>query len=216
MQEYLFLTGLVLKQSPSGEYDRRVVLLTKERGKVVAFARGARRQGNRLAAATNTFAFGIFKLYPGREAYSMEDAEIKNYFEELMGDYEGAYYGTYFAEIADYYARENNDEKELLKLLYQSLRALTVPALPRPLVRTIFECKAIAVNGEYPGAPAGRGLSDSAVYALNYIGESTIEKLYTFTVTDEVLAQMQAVAGEYCEKYMHHSFKSLEILKTLC
>lgn len=216
MQEYLFLTGLVLKQTASGEYDRRVVLLTKERGKVVAFARGARRQGNRLAAATNTFAFGTFKLYPGREAYTMDDAEIKNYFPELMADFEGAYYGTYFAEIADYYARENNDERAMLGLLYQTLRALTVPVLPRPLVRTIFECKAIAVNGEYPGAPAEKKLSESARYALNYIGTSRIEKLYTFTVTEEVLREMQEVAKEYCDRFMHHHFKSLEILETLC
>ena len=142
--------------------------------------------------------------------------QIRNYFQELMGDFEGAYYGTYFAEVADYYTRENNDERQMLGLLYQSLRALSVPAIQRPLVRTIFECKAIAVNGEYPGAPAGKGLSDSAVYALNYIGESSLEKLYTFTVTEEVLGEMQKVAKEYCDRFMRHSFKSLEILETLC
>ena len=207
---------MVIKQSATGESNRRVVLLTKERGKVVAFARGARKQGSRLGACTNTFAFGTFKCYPGKEAYSLEDAEIQNYFEELMSDFEGAYYGMYFAEVADFYARENNDEKELLKLLYQSLRALTSPALSKRLVRVIFECKAIAVNGEYPGAPMGRGLSDSAVYALNYIGESRIEKLYTFTVTEEVLQELQQISEEYCAKFMRHSFKSLEILKTLC
>ena len=82
-----------------------------------------------LAAATNSFAFGLFKLYQGRDAYPLADAEIKNYFEELMSDYEGAYYGMYFAEVADYYARENNDEKQMLGLLYQSLKALSKPSL---------------------------------------------------------------------------------------
>ena len=120
MQEYVFLTGIILKQSPAGENNRRVVLLTKERGKIVAFARGARKQGSKLGAATNTLAFGTFKLYPGREAYTLADAEIKNYFEELMSDYMGAYYAMYFAEIADYYGRENNDEKEPLGLLYHA------------------------------------------------------------------------------------------------
>ena len=38
-------------------------------------------------------------------------------------DYEVAYYGMYFLEVCDYCTRENNDERELLKLLYQSLRA---------------------------------------------------------------------------------------------
>ncbi|MCR5458821.1 MAG: DNA repair protein RecO [Acetatifactor sp.] len=216
MQDFIFVTGIVLKQSPSGEYDRRVTILTKECGKIVAFARGARRQGNKLAAATNSFAFGTFKLYQGRDAYTLADAEIKNYFENLMSDFEGAYYGMYFAEIADYYARENNDDRMLLGLLYQSLKALSAPSIPRPLVKVIYECKAIAVNGEFPGVPRDRELSASAVYALEYIASSSLEKLYTFTVTEEVLAELSSVAEEYCKKYLRHDFKSLEILKTLC
>ena len=216
MQDLVFVTGMVLKQSASGEYDRRVTILTKERGKIVAFARGARRQGNKLAAATNSFAFGVFKLYPGRDAYTLTDAEISNYFEGLMSDFEGAYYGMYFAEVADYFGRENNDERLLLGLLYQSLKALSVPSLSRALVKVIFECKVLAVNGEYPGAPKDRMLSESAVYALEYIGYSSLEKLYTFTVTEEVFKEMREVAEEYQRKYVRHDFKSLEILKTLC
>ena len=58
--------------------------------------------------------------------------------------------GMYFCEVADYFTRENLDAREVLKLLYQSLRALKVPSLNRVLVKTIFEFKMIAVNGEAP------------------------------------------------------------------
>lgn len=210
------MTGMILKQTPIGEYDRRICLLTKERGKISAFAKGARRPNSRLAAASSPFCFGTFKLYEGRNSYTVADADIQNYFEELMTDYEGAYYGMYFAEVADYYTRENNDEREMLKLLYQSLRALCAPALKNPLVRAVFELKAIAVNGEYPGAPADKKLTESTLYALHYIEKTSVEKLYTFTVTDEVLAELQSVSSEYCRRFMDHSFKSLEILTTLC
>ena len=210
------MTGMILKQMPMGEYDRRICLLTKERGKISAFAKGARRPNSRLAAASNPFCFGTFKLYEGRNSYTVADAEIQNYFEELMTDYEGAYYGMYFAEVADYYTRENNDEREMLKLLYQSLRALCSSALKNPLVRVIFELKAIVVNGEYPGAPADRNLAESTLYALNYIEKTPVEKLYTFTVTDEIFKELQSVSTEYCRRFMDRSFKSLEILMTLC
>lgn len=215
MQEFIFVTGMVLKQTVVGEYDKRILILTKERGKISAFARGARKPGNRLAAATNPFSFGTFKLYPGKDSYTISEVEIQNYFEALRSDFIGAYYGMYFAEIADYYTRENNDERQMLKLLYQSIRAIEAPSLDNRLVQAIFELKTIVVNGEFPGAPTDVNLLDSTVYAIQYIQTSTIEKLYTFTVTEEVLKELTQVACDYMKKIVRHEFKSLEILKTL-
>lgn len=207
---------MIIKHFPVKEYDKCVTILTRERGKITAFANGARRPGNRLSAATNLFAFGTFKLYEGKNSYTMTEADISNYFEELMTDYIGACYGMYFAEVAEYYTRENNDEREMLKLLYQSLRALGAPGIPNTLVKCIFELKAIAVNGEFPGVPADRKLQEGTVYALQYIVTSPVEKLYTFNVTDEVYKELSHVAHDYGKRFLGHEFKSLEILKTLC
>lgn len=216
MQEHIWVTGIVIKTFPVGEYDRGVILLTRERGKISAFARGARKAGNRLAAATGSLAFGAFKLYEGKNSYTIAEADIQKFFEELRTDYVGACYGMYFAEVAEWYTRENNDEREMLKLLYQSLRALCAASLPNALVRCVFECRALAVNGEFPGPPADENLELSTVYALRYIAESPIEKLYTFTVTEPVLRQLQQVAGDYMKKFVGRDFKSLDVLKTLC
>ena len=117
MQDFIIVTGMILKQTPIGEYDRRICLLTKERGKIAAFVKGSRKPGSRLSSATNPFSFGTFKLYEGKSSYNVSDADIQNYFEALRTDYIGAYYGMYFAELADYYTRENNDERQMLKLL---------------------------------------------------------------------------------------------------
>lgn len=215
MADAIRVTGIVLKAAPVGEYDRRIVLLTKERGKIAAFARGARKAGSRLAAATNLFAFGTFVLYEGRSSYTCSEAEIQNYFEDLMTDYLGAYYGMYFTEVAEYYTSENNDEREMLRLLYQSLRALETPKLPNRLVKCVYELKAIAVNGEFPGVPTDRKLLDSTIYALQYIQSSGVEKLYTFLVSDEVLAELEQVSDLYCRRFIGHRFKSLEILEQM-
>ena len=145
------VTAMVLAVSPVGEYDRRVVLLTKERGKLAAFARGARRQGSALLGVTSPFSFGEFTLYEGRTSYTLMSASVSNYFEELRTDVEGAYYGFYFMDLASYYAREAADERELLKLLYQSLRALTNLHIPNRLVRCIFELRTIVIEGEDDG-----------------------------------------------------------------
>ena len=215
MQEYTQITGMVLRAEPIGEYDRRIVILTKEMGKISAFARGARKQGSRLLAATNPFCFGDFKLYIGRNAYNITEAVINNYFEGLREDYEGAYYGMYFLELMDYYTRENNDEKEMLKLLYQSMRALLHDGIPNRLIRYIFEMKAMVLNGEFPGMPSEGTWDESTAYAVSYIVDSGIEKLYTFTVTDAVLNQLGEIADDYRRRYLDREFKSLEIVDNL-
>lgn len=216
MQDFVVVTGMVLKTAAIGEYDRRVCLLTKERGKISAFAKGARRQNNRFMAATNPFCFGEFKLYEGRSSYNIMEATISNYFEGLREDFEGACYGMYFLEIADYYTRENNDEVQLLKLLYQTLRALSHQGLSDRLIRYIYEMKAMVVEGEFPGVPPKLALSESTIYTIQYIMTSTIEKLYTFTVTEEVLDQLKLTADYYRNRIFDSPFKSLEILEQLC
>ncbi len=215
MTEHVLVTGIVIKAEPVGDYDRRVVILTTDRGKITAFARGARKPNSRFVAGTNPFCFGRFYLYEGRNSYSINEVEIDNYFEELRDNFTSAYYGMYFLEIADYYTRENNDEKEMLKLVYTGLRALTNDSLSRRLVRAVFELKAVIINGEFPGIPANRTYSDSAVYTVEYIVNSRVEKLYTFTLKEEVLAELIEIAGIVTRRIINYTFKSLEILETL-
>lgn len=215
MQDFIVVTGIVLKATPIGDYDRRVLLLTKERGKLSAFAKGARRQNSRFMASTNPFCFGEFKLFEGRSSYNIMEAGISNYFAELRADFEGAYYGMYFLEIADYYTRENSEDKEMLRLLYQSLRALSAAGIPKRLTRYIFELKAMTVEGEFPGLPTGESYDASTVYAVDYIVKSSVERLYTFAVTEEVLAQIGDIAGKCCRRIFDRTFHSLEILDTL-
>lgn len=210
------VTGMVLTTGPVNDYDRRMVLLTKERGKITVFAKGARRVGSRSMAATNPFTFGNFKLYEGKNAYNLKDVEVINYFESLRTDFEGAYLGMYFLEFADYYSRENNDEIELLKLLYQSVRAIEKESLDNRLVRAVYEMKILCVNGEFPGIPTDMQISDSCKYAINFIVNTPVEKLYTFSVNEDVLAELEKISARYLKMIVDKKFKSLELLNEFC
>lgn len=216
MGEPLKVTGMVLLAAASGEYDKRLVLLTKERGKITAFARGARKPNSLLMGPANAFAFGTFTVYEGRNAYTLVQAEITNYFMDVREDFTAACYGCYFMEVAEYYTRENLDGSMVLNLLYASLRALMNEKLDKELIRTIFEMKAMVLNGEYPYETANDpSLQESTRYALNYVLQSPIQKLYTFTLKPEIQKEFRRVQDYYNQRNIDRKFKSLEILKVM-
>ena len=214
MREQISVTGMVLMTAPVGEYDRRLVILTRGRGKITAFARGVRRPGNQLMAAAAPFVFGKFLLYEGRDAYTLAGAEVENYFREIAGDMEAACYGSYFLELADYYGRENIDATETLRLLYQSLRALLKPSVPNRLVKPVYELKLMEINGEYRELPLGR-LIDSTLYAWQYVLAAPVESLYTFTLTDQVLGEFVRCVEQNKERFIDKTFHSLDILNAV-
>ena len=242
MGQSVVLTGMVLQTMPIGEYDKRITLLTKERGKVTAFAKGARRPNSPLLAACAPFAFGEFEMYEGRTSYNVRKADISNYFRELTMELECTYYGFNFLEMADYFSQENNDEQEILKLLYQTLKALENTSLPNRLIRCIYELKMLVINGIYPnvfscqlcgkrenlvdfsieragmlcmecaGRERGTRLEDSVLYAMQFIISSELRNLYTFTVSEAVLKQLEQILFGYLQKHVEHIFKSEQFL----
>lgn len=150
MADQITVKGMVISSSPVGENDKRIVLLTKEKGKISAFVRGARRPGNHLMAASNSFAFGTFFLFYGKDSYTVANAEISNYFRELTSDPFKTYTAYYFLELSEYYAVENQDESKMLNLIYASFKALINDNFDDRLVRYIYELKILVLNGEYP------------------------------------------------------------------
>ncbi len=212
MEDIITVRGMVLKHSPSGDYDWVATIFTRERGKITAFARSARKPVSKLAGTVEPFCFGTFKLFAGKNSYTIVEADIENYFEGFREDLEGACYGTFFLELTSFYTRENNEDAALLNLLYISLKALLKQSIPNKLVRCVFELRALAIEGEYPGAPSDMGLSQSTIYAMEHIASSPLEKLYTFNVAEDVLVELCRVTALFRNRYIDRPVKSAEML----
>lgn len=150
MEQELSVTGIILDDGPVGDYDKRVSILTMERGRISAFLRGAKRSGRSRLSFLGPFCYGTFYLYEGRSSYTVKKVDIQNRFEGVRNDLLALAYGSYFLDVARYYSRENTDEAERVKLLYVALLSLEKAVLNPDLVRLIYELKNICLQGEYP------------------------------------------------------------------
>lgn len=55
-------------------------------------------------------------------------------------------------------------------------------------------------------------LSTDALYTLQYILSSSLERLYAFTVSDSVLQELEQFMKKYLARYLPHHFKALDFL----
>ena len=148
MREEVIVNGIVLYATLVGEYDKRLVILTKERGKITVFANGARRPNSTLRAASQSFVMGKFTVVPGRDAYNLTRVEVDEYFSDIAYDMEKMCYASYFGELMSYYTREGDYCINNLNLLYVTFKALLENKLPNTLIRSIYEIKLMDIEGQ--------------------------------------------------------------------
>ena len=249
MSDLITVQGVVISAAPVGEYDKRLVLLTRERGKISAFAKGARRMNSPFMAAADPFVFGTFTLYEGRTSYNLNQVSVTHHFVELATMQPGIYYGYYFLELADYFGREGTDEREMMNLLYVTVKALLNGQIDDRLIRCIYELRTMAEQGLCPqlfqcsdcgkemepgeesffsqeyhgilctacaiGKRDARRISPSALYAMRYIVTVPMGKLYTFSVNQDVLLELEQIIHLYTARNTDRRFKTLDILEVM-
>ena len=214
MNDVIITQGMVLAGFDHLEYDKRLILLTVDLGRITVFARGVRRQNSRFVGMTDPFSYGEFSLFAGKSAYNLSGVEISNYFQDIRLDMDRMCYASYFADLAGYTVKENMEGREILLLLYRSLQALETDSIDNELIRAVYELRIVKENGVYPGAPK-RSVSAGAVSAMEHIEKSGIKELYSFKVSETVRNELISVADEYRQRYIGGSFKSLDVLKEI-
>ena len=117
MAEKSKITGIVLSVFPIGESDRRLTILSRERGKIQVFARGCRKVRSPLHALAQPLVAGEFVITDSRTYSYLVSGEGRDFYPELKEDLDAIYYSSYFAEAAGYFTVEGQDEREMLNLL---------------------------------------------------------------------------------------------------
>ncbi len=149
--EHLKLTALVLRTVDYGESDRVVTLLSREQGKVSAFARGARASKRRFGGALEPFTLlaAEVRFRSASELMGLESASVLRGHGGIRGDLARIACAAYAAEVARELVREREPHDDLFDLLAEYLDLLDrAPA--RPAALRAFELGALRAAGLAP------------------------------------------------------------------
>ncbi len=244
---FLELNGIVLSSSNIGEYDKRIVVLTKERGKAVMFVRGARKMNSPLVAPCQTFAYGSFRVFQGKN-YNLNEADIKDYFVELRDDIDRLYRALYFCEMAEHFTVEGSPDVDILNLLYVALTALKKKQMRPELIQLAYEIRIMECFGMGMEAnqcvscgkeesvdnhvlrwfsPTLSGVlcddcakgqnnilpvSNSTLYAMQYILSAPLNKLFSFDLKKDVETELTRISKAFLKAQIDHKFKTLDFI----
>jgi DNA repair protein RecO (recombination protein O) len=145
------LTGIVLRVVDTGESDRVVTLLTRERGKVGAFARGARASRRRFGGSLEPFTLLVAEVRErsGSELLGLDQVSPLDAFGGIRADLARIACASYAAELARELVRDHEPHDDLFDALAAYLgRLATAPA--RPAALRAFELAALRAAGLAP------------------------------------------------------------------
>ncbi|MFL5273263.1 MAG: DNA repair protein RecO, partial [Anaeromyxobacteraceae bacterium] len=145
------LTAIVLRTVDYGESDRIVTLLSRERGKVSAFARGARASRRRFGGALEPFTVlaAEAKERRGGDLLALESVAVVRGFGGIRTDLARIACASYACELVRELVREGEPHDELFALLEAYLARLDAgPAIPSAL--RAVELAALAGAGLMP------------------------------------------------------------------
>ena len=148
--ETIVTPGLVLKETRYKESDRILTILTPELGVVSASAQSSLRLKSKLFSACGLFCYSEFTLVPGRNMYTIREAEVKNVFHGISASIEGMSLAMYLAEMAAALSPTGAEATRELRLLLNCLYMISENKTDLRVVKAVFELRTMSECGFMP------------------------------------------------------------------
>ncbi|WP_068254130.1 DNA repair protein RecO [Janibacter corallicola] len=144
-------SGVVLRTHKLGEADRIITVLTRERGKIRAVAKGVRRTKSRFGARLEPGMHVDLQCYEGRNLDTVTQAEtLDPWGDTIARDYRRWTAAAAVLETADRLTEEGQVAVQHHLLLAGALRSLAQDEHASELVLDAYLLRAVAVSGWAP------------------------------------------------------------------
>ena len=142
--------GLVLKETRYKESDRILTILTPGLGVISASAQSSLRLKSKLFSACGLFCYSEFTLVPGRNMYTVREAEVKNVFHGISSSIEGMSLAMYMAEMAMTLSPTGQEAQRELRLLLNCFYMISESKTDLRVIKAVFELRTMSECGFMP------------------------------------------------------------------
>lgn len=141
--------GLILTNWGAGDKDAGVSVLTRDRGVVRCFVKGAVSMKNSIFAAVQPLSYSKLSIWHGRHERIDEAVLIRTFF-SAGTDLETMALIQYFSELILKTVPENISSSDQLDLMLNCLHLLNKKRKSLTLVKAVFETRLTSVSGHQP------------------------------------------------------------------
>ena len=144
--------GIIIAENFVNDYDKMLVMLTPNLGKISCSAKGARKTKSPLLAATQFLCFGEYILYknPTNDVYSINSCDIIEVFYNIRIDLEKLERVSEVTKIIQKVTTENEDNYKILQLYLNTLYVISEKDKNMDLVISTFKMRLLAILGLAP------------------------------------------------------------------
>lgn len=158
--------GVVIRETEYKDNDKILTFLTADYGKITVTARGVRSIKSKNSPAVQLFCSSTFEMTEKNGHYTLKTATLNDSFYAVRDNLECFSLASYFADVAGTVCSENNDEKEMLRLILNCLYAMSrYRDIPLWRIKAAFELKCMQANGLTPDfnfcSECGKAAADS-------------------------------------------------------
>ncbi len=147
--------GIVIREGATGEQDRIVTVLTRDKGVIKAFANGARNPKNKNVSSTGLLCYSDFLINKSQKGiYVIREATAKEVFFSLRSDIVRLSLAQYFAELTYELSPREEESGEYLSLLLNSVYLLTQGKKDLRQIKAVLEMRMMSMAGYMPGVVA--------------------------------------------------------------
>lgn len=235
------VTGIVIRETDVSEADKILTVLTNEKGKISIRAQNIKRSKKIAYAGAGFLCYSDFVISKASDIYFLRQCTPIETFFDISEDVTSLSLATYLGQITAETIPEGVINKDVVSLLLNSFYVLKRHKYKPEFIKCVYEFRLMGEQGYLPnilvcekcgqknfpmrfdvesgqincGSCSKKGflINESMLNAMQYIFFCNPKKIFSFSITDDVLDVLSNISEQYVITHINKKVNALDYLK---